>query len=133
MGHTHRGTHDERKADAVPTGKVKWYDAEKGFGFLSREDGDDVYVRSSSLPEGVTTLKAGTRVEFGILSGRKGDQAHQVRVLDAPPSVSQNRRAAQRRGSTRARTTVAAPAAALPMMPSVRLPIRRWPDPKSAP
>jgi CspA family cold shock protein len=81
----------------VPTGKVKWYDAEKGFGFLSREDGDDVYVRSSSLPEGVTTLKAGTRVEFGILSGRRGEQAHQVRVLDATPSVSQNRRAAQRR------------------------------------
>ena len=77
-----------RKATQVPTGKVKWYDAEKGFGFLSREDGDDVYVRDSSLPEGVTTLKAGTRVEFGILSGRKGDQAHQVRVLDAPPSVS---------------------------------------------
>jgi CspA family cold shock protein len=72
----------------VPTGKVKWYDAEKGFGFLSREDGDDVYVRSSSLPQGVSTLKAGTRVEFGILSGRKGEQAHQVRLLDAPPSVS---------------------------------------------
>ena len=72
----------------MPTGKVKWYDAEKGFGFLSREDGDDVYVRSSSLPQGVTTLKAGTRVEFGILSGRKGDHAHQVRLLDAPPSVS---------------------------------------------
>ena len=81
----------------MPTGKVKWYDAEKGFGFLSREDGDDVYVRSSSLPDGVTTLKAGTRVEFGILSGRKGEQAHQVRLLDAPPSVSQNRRAAQRK------------------------------------
>lgn len=72
----------------MPTGKVKWYDAEKGFGFLSREDGDDVFVRSSALPAGLTTLKAGTRVEFGILSGRKGDQAHQVRVLDAPPSVS---------------------------------------------
>ena len=97
MGHTAPREADERKADAVPTGKVKWYDAEKGFGFLSREEGDDVYVRSSSLPEGVTTLKAGTRVEFGILSGRKGDQAHQVRVLDAPPSVAQNRRAAQRR------------------------------------
>lgn len=72
----------------MPTGKVKWFDAEKGFGFLSREDGDDVYVRASSLPEGVTTLKAGTRVEFGVLSGRRGDQAHQVRILDAPPSVS---------------------------------------------
>jgi len=81
----------------VPTGKVKWYDAEKGFGFLSREEGEDVYVRSSSLPEGVATLKAGARVEFGILSGRKGDQAHQVRLLEAPPSVTQNRRAAQRK------------------------------------
>jgi cold shock protein len=81
----------------VPTGKVKWFDAEKGFGFLSREDGEDVYVRASSLPEGVTTLKAGTRVEFGVLSGRRGDQAHQVQVLDAPPSVAQNRRAAQRK------------------------------------
>ena len=81
----------------MPTGKVKWYDAEKGFGFLSREDGDDVYVRSSSLPEGVTTLKAGARVEFGILSGRKGEQAHQVKVLDAPASVTANRREAQRK------------------------------------
>jgi CspA family cold shock protein len=81
----------------VPTGKVKWYDAEKGFGFLSREDGDDVYVRSSSLPEGVDTLKAGTRVEFGVLSGRKGEQAHQVRVLEAPPSVVTAQRHAQRR------------------------------------
>ncbi len=81
----------------MPTGKVKWYDAEKGFGFLSREDGEDVYVRSSSLPEGITTLKAGTRVEFGILSGRKGEQAHQVKVLDAPASVSAAQRHAQRR------------------------------------
>ncbi|MFL6060405.1 MAG: cold-shock protein [Marmoricola sp.] len=81
----------------MPTGKVKWYDAEKGFGFLSREDGDDVYVRSSSLPEGVATLKAGTRVEFGILSGRKGEQAHQVRVLDAPASVAAAQRNATKR------------------------------------
>lgn len=81
----------KRKAELVPTGKVKWYDPEKGFGFLSREDGDDVYVRASALPEGVSTLKAGTRVEFGILSGRRGDQAHQVRLLDTP-SVSRAKR-----------------------------------------
>ncbi len=68
----------------MPTGKVKWFDAEKGFGFLSQEDGPDVYVRAEALPEGVTTLKAGTRVEFGIAQGRRGDQALQVRVLDAP-------------------------------------------------
>jgi cold shock protein len=81
----------------VPTGKVKWYDAEKGFGFLSQEDGPDVYVHSDALPTGVTTLKAGTRVEFGIAQGRRGDQALQVRVLDAPPSVQRNRSNAKRK------------------------------------
>jgi CspA family cold shock protein len=72
----------------VPTGKVKWYDDAKGFGFLSREDGDDVYVNASALPEGTPSLKPGSRVEFGIAQGRRGDQALQVRVLDAPASVS---------------------------------------------
>jgi CspA family cold shock protein len=72
----------------VPTGKVKWYDVEKGFGFLSKDEGGDVFVRSSALPDGVATLKPGTRVEFGIAQGRKGDQALQVRVLDAPASVA---------------------------------------------
>ena len=72
----------------MPTGKVKWYDVEKGFGFLSREGGEDVYVRSSALPEGAPALKAGTRVEFDIAAGRRGDQALRVRILDAPPSVS---------------------------------------------
>ena len=55
----------------MPTGKVKWYDAEKGFGFLSREEGDDVYVNASALPAGVPSLKPGARVEFGIAQGRK--------------------------------------------------------------
>ena len=72
----------------MPTGKVKWYDADKGFGFLSREGGEDVYVRSSALPQGTPALKAGTRVEFDIAAGRRGDQALRVRILDAPPSVS---------------------------------------------
>jgi cold shock protein len=76
----------------VPTGKVKWYDGEKGFGFLSKDEGGDVYVRSSALPEGLAALKPGMRVEFGIAQGRKGDQALQVRVLDAPPSVSKGLR-----------------------------------------
>ncbi|MDP3969184.1 MAG: cold-shock protein [Nocardioides sp.] len=76
----------------MPSGKVKWYDAEKGFGFLSREDGEDVYVRASALPEGVTTLKAGMRVEFGIAQGRKGDQALQLRVLEPTASVSRAQR-----------------------------------------
>ena len=81
----------------MPTGKVKWFDADKGFGFLSQEDGPDVYVRSEALPDGVTTLKSGTRVEFGIAQGRRGDQALQVRVLDAPASVTRNKSAARRK------------------------------------
>jgi cold shock protein len=72
----------------VPTGKVKWYDAEKGFGFLARDDGGEVFVHSSALPAGTTTLGKGQRVEFGIVEGRKGAQALQVRVLEAPPNVT---------------------------------------------
>lgn len=81
----------------MPSGKVKWYDADKGFGFLSQEDGPDVYVRAEALPEGVATVKAGTRVEFGIAQGRRGDQALQVRILEAPASVSRNQSHARRK------------------------------------
>ena len=72
----------------MPTGKVKWYDAEKGFGFLSKDEGGDVYVRAEALPSGTALLKPGQRVEFGIVQGRKGDQALQVRVLEPAASVS---------------------------------------------
>lgn len=76
----------------MPTGKVKWYDAEKGFGFLSQEDGEDVYVRSSALPAGVEGLKAGQKVEFGMAAGRPGPQALSLKLIDAPPSVQKTRR-----------------------------------------
>lgn len=72
----------------MPTGKVKWYDSEKGFGFLSKDEGGDVFVHSSVLPGGVSTLKPGQRVEFGVAAGKRGEQALSVRVLDPPPSVS---------------------------------------------
>ena len=81
----------------MPTGKVKWFDADKGFGFLSQEDGPDVYVRSEALPDGVSTLKSGTRVEFGIAQGRRGDQALQVRIIDEPVSIQRNQSHAKRR------------------------------------
>ena len=90
----------------MPTGKVKWFDAEKGFGFLSQEGGPDVYVRSEALPDGVTTIKAGTRVEFGIAQGRRGDQALQVRILDAPASVSRNQSHARRKSPEEMATIV---------------------------
>ncbi len=65
----HEGAAVEERVSAVPTGKVKWYDVEKGFGFLSQDDGEDVYVRASALPDGVEALKAGQRVEFGMAAG----------------------------------------------------------------
>jgi CspA family cold shock protein len=72
----------------VPTGRVKWYDAEKGFGFLTQDDGGDVFVHKAALPAGATTLKPGQKVEFGVVEGRKGEQALQVRLIDPPPSVA---------------------------------------------
>ena len=59
----------------MPTGKVKWYDAEKGFGFISGDDGADIFLHANALPEGTTTLKGGTRVDYGIVEGRRGAQA----------------------------------------------------------
>lgn len=72
----------------MPTGNVKWFDTEKGFGFLSRDDGGEVFVHQSALPEGVLALKPGSRVEFGVAEGRRGEQALSVRVLEVPAGVS---------------------------------------------
>lgn len=76
----------------MPTGKVKWYDVAKGFGFLSQEEGEDVYVRASALPDGVEGLKAGQRVEFGVAAGRRGPQALTLKLIDPPPSLTRTRR-----------------------------------------
>ncbi len=81
----------------MPSGQVKWFDADKGFGFLSQDGGPDVYLHADALPAGMTTIKNGTRVEFGIAQGRRGDQALQVRVVDPPASVTRNQRSAQRK------------------------------------
>jgi CspA family cold shock protein len=76
----------------VPTGKVKFYDKDKGFGFVSRDDGGDVFVPSSALPAGVEELKSGARVEFGVAAGKRGEQALSLTVLDAPPTLAAARR-----------------------------------------
>jgi CspA family cold shock protein len=72
----------------VPTGKVKWYDAHNGFGFLTRADGGEVFVHSTALPAGSAALRPGQRVEFGVAEGRRGVQALQVRLLEPPPTVA---------------------------------------------
>ena len=72
----------------MPTGRVKWFSLEKGFGFIASEEGEDVYLAATSLPEGVTTVKPGTKLEFGVADGRRGPQALSVRIIDAPPSLA---------------------------------------------
>lgn len=60
-------------------GKVKWFNAEKGFGFIEREDGNDVFVHFSAITmEGFKTLEEGEEVEFEVVEGEKGPQASNV-------------------------------------------------------
>ncbi|HZA00442.1 MAG TPA: cold-shock protein [Acidimicrobiales bacterium] len=66
----------------MATGTVKFFNAEKGYGFISREDGNDVFVHFSNIQgTGYRSLEAGQAVEFEIGPGRKGDEAQNVRVL----------------------------------------------------
>jgi cold shock protein len=73
---------DRSKAMATTTGTVKWFNAEKGFGFISRTGGDDVFVHFSAIQgDGYRNLEEGQRVEFDVAPGRKGDEAQNVRAV----------------------------------------------------
>ena len=64
------------------TGTVKFFNSEKGFGFISREQGDDVFVHFSNIQSsGYRSLEEGQRVEFDVAPGRKGEEAQNVRVI----------------------------------------------------
>jgi CspA family cold shock protein len=66
----------------LATGTVKFFNAEKGFGFISREQGDDVFVHFSAIQgTGYKTLEDGQRVEFDVGPGRKGEEAQNVRPI----------------------------------------------------
>jgi CspA family cold shock protein len=66
----------------MTTGTVKWFNSEKGFGFIAREDGDDVFVHFSAIEgTGYKSLEEGQNVEFEVGPGRKGDEARNVRVI----------------------------------------------------
>jgi len=72
----------------MPTGRVKFFDDEKGFGFINSDEGQEVFLHASALPAGVTSVKAGTKLEFGIADGKRGAQALSVRIVEAQPSLA---------------------------------------------
>lgn len=66
----------------MATGTVKFFNAEKGFGFISREQGDDVFVHYSNIQgSGYKSLQEGQQVEFDVAPGRKGEEAQNVRAI----------------------------------------------------
>lgn len=65
------------------TGTVKWFDSKKGFGFLSRENDDDVFVHYSAINgDGYRVLKEGQKVDFLVVEGRKGAEANDVNLVE---------------------------------------------------
>jgi CspA family cold shock protein len=67
----------------MPKGRVKWFSEKKGYGFITQEDGNDVFVHYSAITaEGFRTLREGDEVEFEISQGEKGLQATDVKVLE---------------------------------------------------
>ena len=70
------------KSSLLTTGTVKFFNAEKGFGFISREQGDDVFVHFSNIQgDGYKSLDEGQKVEFDVAPGKKGEEAQNVRAI----------------------------------------------------
>ncbi|MCL1900467.1 MAG: cold-shock protein [Promicromonosporaceae bacterium] len=78
----------------MPTGKVKWFEESKGFGFIAGDDGTEVFLHATALPAGVTALTPGTKVDYGVADGKRGPSALAVQVLEAAPSVARAKRKA---------------------------------------
>ncbi len=71
-----------RKENALATGTVKFFNSEKGYGFISREQGEDVFVHYSNIQgDGYKSVEQGQQVEFDVAPGRKGEEAQNVRVV----------------------------------------------------
>ncbi len=78
----------------MPVGTVKWFNDAKGFGFIAREGGADVFVHFSAITmDGFKTLQEGQQVEFDVVPGKKGDQAQNVRGVGDAPAPARRPRA----------------------------------------
>ncbi|KFI63360.1 cold-shock protein [Bifidobacterium cuniculi] len=71
----------------MPSGRVRWYDPKKGFGFILSDAGSDVFLPQNALPEGTKDLRKGTKVEFSVVDGSKGPMAMDVTVVQSAPSL----------------------------------------------
>jgi len=65
----------------MKTGKVKWFNAQKGFGFIIQEDGTDIFVHFKDVNGGIDAIKDNDKVEFEVAEGRKGQQAVNVKKV----------------------------------------------------
>ena len=80
----HTGARFEHLGSVVAQGTVKWFNGEKGYGFIAVDGGSDVFVHYSAIQmDGYKTLEEGQRVEFEVTQGQKGPQADQVRAASA--------------------------------------------------
>jgi len=76
----------------VPTGRIRFFDEERGFGFIASEDGSDVHMRASALPPDAPAPRPGAKVEFDVVDGKKGPSAMRVKVLSQPPTLAKTHR-----------------------------------------
>lgn len=71
----------------MPTGRVRWFDTAKGYGFITSDEGGDVFLPATALPAGVTTLRKGAKAEYAVVEGRKGPQAMGLTLVASAPSL----------------------------------------------
>jgi CspA family cold shock protein len=72
----------------MPTGKVRFFDEAKGYGFIESDEGQQVFLHATNLPEGVTAVRKGARVEYSVFDGRKGPQVLTLRLLEPQTSLA---------------------------------------------